>query len=76
MPIEMALWRLNGDVPTPVGSSSLDTERRLEDILEKDISILGLDRLIVIGRQVPTTWGANLLTCLHWIRKATCTSSS
>src|SRR3954451_16963651 len=57
MPIEMALWRLNGNEPTPVGSSSLDTERRMEEILETDISILGLDRLLVIGRQVPTTWG-------------------
>jgi hypothetical protein len=57
MPIEMALWRLNGNQPTPVGSSSLDTEKRLEEILENDISILGLDRLLVIGRQVPTTWG-------------------
>src|SRR4051794_6681840 len=57
MPIEMALWRLNGNEPTLVGSSSLDTERRLEEILENDISILGLDRLLVIGRQVATTWG-------------------
>ena len=57
MPIEMALWRLNGNQPTPIGSSSLDTEKRLEEILENDISILGLDRLLVIGRQVPTTWG-------------------
>jgi hypothetical protein len=57
MPIEMALWRLNGDEPTPLGSSSLEAEKRLEDILENDISILGLDNLLVIGRQVPTSWG-------------------
>src|SRR4051794_35179918 len=57
MPIEMALWRLNGSEAVPVATSSLDREKRLEDILEKDISILGLDRLLVIGRQVPTRWG-------------------
>lgn len=40
-----------------MGSSSLATEQRLEEILEGDIDILGLDRLLVIGRQVPTSWG-------------------
>ncbi len=57
MPIETAIWRLDGDNPVPIGSSSLDNEKRLEDVLEKDINILGLDRLLVIGRQVPTAWG-------------------
>ncbi len=57
MPIEMALWRLDGTNAVPVATSSLDEEKRLEDILEKDISILGLDRLLIIGRQVPTHWG-------------------
>jgi hypothetical protein len=54
MPIEIALWRLSGDDVIPVPSSGIDTEERLEDALEKDISILGLDRLLVIGRQVST----------------------
>ncbi len=57
MPIEMALWRLDDDQPVPVASSSLDKEKRLEEVLEKDIDILGLDRLLIIGRQVPTSWG-------------------
>jgi len=57
MPIEMALWRLDGNETVPVGSSSLATEKRLEEILEGNIDILGLDRLLVIGRQVPTSWG-------------------
>ena len=57
MPIEMALWRLDGSDAVPLPTSSLDSEKRLEDILEKDISILGLDRLVVVGRQVPTRWG-------------------
>jgi hypothetical protein len=57
MPIEMALWRLNGDDVIPVPSSGIDTEERLEVAIERDISILGLDRLLVIGRQVPTRFG-------------------
>lgn len=57
MPIEMALWRLEGNKSVPVASSSLEAERRLEDVLAADISILGLDRLVVIGRQVPTRFG-------------------
>jgi hypothetical protein len=57
MPIEMALWRLDGGKCIPVPASSLDAEKRLEDILEKDIGILGLGQLLVIGRQVPTRFG-------------------
>jgi hypothetical protein len=57
MPIEIALWRLEGSKGIPVASSSLDTEKRLEEVLENDISILGLDRLLLIGRQVPTRFG-------------------
>jgi hypothetical protein len=57
MPIAMALWRLEGDRVIPIASSSIDSERRLEEALERDISILGLDRLLVIGRQVPTRFG-------------------
>src|SRR5262245_21314541 len=57
MPIELALWRLEGSSTLTVPSTSLDTERRLEEILEGDIGILGLDRLLLIGRQVPTRFG-------------------
>jgi hypothetical protein len=57
MPIEMTMWRLEGNSVIPIHSSSLDSERRLEDALERDISILGLDRLFVIGRQVLTSFG-------------------
>ena len=57
MPIEMALWRLEGDNVIPIASSAIDSEKRLEEALERDISILGLDRLVVIGRQVSTRFG-------------------
>jgi RecB family endonuclease NucS len=38
-------------------SSSLDAEKRLEEVLENGIGVLGLDRLLLIGRQVPTRFG-------------------
>ncbi len=57
MPIEMALWRLDGNRGVPVPTSSLDAEKRLEDILEIDIGILGLGQLLIVGRQVPTRFG-------------------
>jgi hypothetical protein len=57
MPIEMVLWRLDGNKGVPVPTSSLDAEKRLEDILENDIGILGLGQLLLIGRQVPTRFG-------------------
>jgi hypothetical protein len=57
VPIEISLWRLDESKPSPVPSSSLDAEKRLEEVLENDISILGLDRLLLVGRQVPTRFG-------------------
>jgi hypothetical protein len=57
MPVEMGLWRLDGAQAVPVPTSSLDTERRLEEVLEGDPSILGLELLLIIGRQVPTSFG-------------------
>lgn len=57
MPVEMAMWRLEGDSVIPIASSSMDAEKRLEDALERDISILGLERLLIIGRQVATSFG-------------------
>ncbi len=56
MPMEFGLWRIDeGVVALP--ASSLDNEQRLEEILERDLSILGLDELLLIGRQVLTTYG-------------------
>ena len=56
VPIEFGMWRIDGEV-SPLPSEPLANESRLEDILEKDISILGLDLLMVIGRQVVTQFG-------------------
>ncbi len=38
----------------------MDRESRLEDVIESDISILGLDSLLVIGRQVITRYGKRI----------------
>jgi hypothetical protein len=57
MPIEVGIWRIDGDRVAPVPASSLDRESRLEDVLEEDPSILGLDSLLVVGRQVITRYG-------------------
>ncbi len=53
MPIEFGIWRIDKGV-IPVPSSPLGNESTLEDILEQDLSILGLDVLLLIGRQVIT----------------------
>jgi hypothetical protein len=53
MPVEFGIWRIDEGV-VPVPSSPIDKEAKLEDILEEDLSILGLDVLLLIGRQVIT----------------------
>lgn len=55
MPIEVGIWRINGG-PRKVAFSALESESRLEKVLEQDISILSPD-LMLIGRQVPTAHG-------------------
>ena len=57
MPIEVGIWRVDGEKVEPVASSALERESKLEDILEQDISILGLDVLLILGRQVITKYG-------------------
>lgn len=53
MPVEFGIWRVDEGV-VPVPSSPLENEAKLEDIIEKDLSILGLDVLLLVGRQVNT----------------------
>jgi hypothetical protein len=55
MPVEFGVWRIDGGLyPVPV--VALSDESRLEDLLEQDVSILGLD-VMVLGRQVLTAHG-------------------
>lgn len=55
MPIEVGIWRL-GAKPEKVNMSVIDSELMLEDALEKDLSILS-SQLMLIGRQVSTSYG-------------------
>ncbi len=56
MPVEIGLWRVDGDVPVKVPASGMPLESRLERIIEADPTILG-EPLLLIGRQVPTAYG-------------------
>jgi len=55
MTLELGVWRIDKELTrVPVGS--LDLEQRLEDFLDKDISIAS-PNWMVIGRQVYTDYG-------------------
>lgn len=56
MPMEMGIWRIDGETPKRLGVTALPSEATLEQFLEKDPSLLG-ERLLVIGRQVKTPYG-------------------
>lgn len=56
MPIEIGIWNITDNKIDKIDFSSIDSEKRLEEILTKDISILG-DNYLIIGRQVMTTYG-------------------
>ncbi|MCY4037515.1 MAG: hypothetical protein OXF64_08700 [bacterium] len=56
MAVEMAIWRMTGEGPRRLASSPLDSEQRLEDMLERDPSVSGTD-LLILGRQVRTAHG-------------------
>ncbi|WP_404386502.1 endonuclease NucS [Knoellia locipacati] len=56
MPVEMGIWRIDGDTPRRLEGSTLPSESTLEEYLEHDPSLLG-DRLLVVGRQVRTPHG-------------------
>ncbi len=55
MPLELSIWRIDQGLE-PIQFGTLDLESRLEDLLEKDISIAA-PHWMVIGRQVPTQYG-------------------
>ncbi|GAJ05486.1 unnamed protein product, partial [marine sediment metagenome] len=55
MPLELGIWRIDQDL-TRINVSSLDQEERLEEFLDKDISIAS-PNWMVIGRQANTDYG-------------------
>ena len=56
MPVEMAIWRMTETDPLPLGASTLDSEERLEDMLARTPSMLGME-LLIVGRQVTADFG-------------------
>ena len=53
MPLERAIWKLEAAGPVSVQVGGIDLERRIEDAVEADPSIVDSD-LLIIGRQVTT----------------------
>ena len=56
MPVEMRMWRIDGDEPRALTASALPAEKDLHEFLKRDPSLLG-ERLLVIGS------GAMIRTC-------------
>lgn len=58
MGLETGFWRIENDKPQRIVSTAIDYEKRLETVLEADISIVSEPRKwMVVGRQVPTDHG-------------------
>ena len=57
---DVKIWEIQGgNTLRELKKSKLELEERVEDWLEKDISIISSD-LLVIGRQVKTEYGGNI----------------
>jgi hypothetical protein len=56
MPVEVGLWRVDGNKPVKVPASTVPLESQLEMMIEADPTILGTP-LLLVGRQVPTDFG-------------------
>lgn len=59
MPVEMRMWRIDGQNPRPLTAAALPTENELQEFLKKDPSLLGT-ALLVIGSEVITPFGKRL----------------
>lgn len=59
MAFSMSLWEVEGDRLSELPRQKLDSEQRLEDWIEQDPSLLGLD-VLIIGRQVRTQFGGRI----------------
>lgn len=59
MPVEMKMWRIDGDEPQVLTTKALPTEKELHQFLLRDPSLLGV-RLLVIGSEVHTPYGKRL----------------
>lgn len=59
MPVEMRMWRIDGQTPKPLSPAALPTENELHQFLKQDPSLLGTP-LLVIGSEVLTPYGKRL----------------
>jgi len=59
MSFEMTLWRVDGTRLDKVDPSKLEQEERLEEWIDRDSSILGME-VAVVGRQVQTRFGGRI----------------
>ncbi len=59
MAFTMTLWNVEAGKLQEVPKQKLEDEKRLEDWIEQDASLLGMD-LLIIGRQVPTPFGGRI----------------
>ncbi|WKZ70025.1 MAG: hypothetical protein QY331_02000 [Melioribacteraceae bacterium] len=59
MPIEVAIWDITKGKIEKVDYTSIDSEKKLEEIILKDISIIS-DDLMLIGNQVITSFGKQI----------------
>lgn len=59
MPVEMRMWRIDGQNPKPLKVATLPTENELHQFLRTDPSLLGTP-LLVIGSEVITPFGKRL----------------
>ena len=58
MSLETGFWRIQNNKPTRIQPTAIDYERRLEEVLQSDCSIVSEPRKwLVVGRQVPTDHG-------------------
>jgi hypothetical protein len=56
MPIEVGIWNVTNGSIKKVNYSAIDSERKLEEIIQKDISIIS-DDIMLIGNQIITSYG-------------------
>ena len=56
MPIEVGFWNITDNKVKKVDFSPIDSEKRLEDILAREATILG-EEFLIIGRQIMTSYG-------------------
>lgn len=59
MPVEMRMWRIDGDEPKPLMPAALQKESELHQFLKRDPSLLGIP-LLIIGSEVVSPYGKRI----------------